>query len=97
MPACPHCSSTDHQVKAGLNPSGSQRFLCHGCHKKYTPSPVASGYPDALRKEVVLMCFEGQSFRSIARKKGISTQTVVNWINHYITSTSRAIYKFPKK
>ena len=97
MSTCPHCLSNEHQVKAGMNPSGSQRFLCWKCQKKYTPNPSLKGYPEPIKKEVVLMCFEGQSFRAIARKKNLSAQTVVNWINYYMTHTSRAIYKHPKR
>jgi transposase-like protein len=96
MSTCPHCLSVEHQFKAGMNPSGSQRFLCGECKKKYTPSPALKGYAEPLKKEVVLMCFEGRSFRSIAREKGLSAQTVVNWINDYMAHNTRAIYKHPK-
>jgi len=43
------------------------------------------------------MCLEGQSFRHVAHKLGVNPQTVVNWINKYIASTSRAIYGLRKK
>jgi transposase-like protein len=43
------------------------------------------------------MCLEGLSFRSVARRMGVNPQTVVNWINEYAATTSRAIYGLPKK
>jgi transposase-like protein len=96
MSTCPSCSATVQQVKAGKNPSGSQRFLCKFCGRKYTPEPFVNGYPSELKHQVVLMCLEGQSFREIGRKMNISTQTVVNWINAYIAQSARAIYRLPK-
>jgi transposase-like protein len=96
MSSCPHCSETVQQVKAGKNPSGSQRFLCRICGRKYTPEPFVNGYSNELKHQVVLMCLEGQSFRAIGRKLHISTQTVVNWINAYIAKSARAIYRLPK-
>jgi transposase-like protein len=97
MPTCPHCQATEKQVKAGKNPSGSQRFLCKRCGKKYTPAPNLNGYPDEIRKRVVLMALEGKSFRAIARSMDINAQTVVNWINSYVTHSARPIYKLPRK
>jgi len=96
MTTCPYCHTTERQVKAGNNPSGSQRHRCMTCGRKYTPEPNPNGYPEALRKQVVLMCFDGQSFRSIARKLEINPQTVVNWVNDYVARSSRAIYHLPK-
>ena len=94
---CPYCQATDQQVRAGNNPSGSQRFLCKVCGKKPTPSPTPIGYPEETRKQVILICMQGQSFRSVARKMSVNPQTVVNWINAYVAATSRVIYGFPKK
>jgi transposase-like protein len=94
---CPYCKATGGQVRAGKNPSGSQRILCRVCGRKYTPSPTPSGYPEETKRQVILMCLEGQSFRSIARKMGVNPQTVVNWIDKYVATTSRAIYGLRKK
>jgi transposase-like protein len=96
MPDCPYCSANNHQVKAGKNPSGSQRILCKVCGRKYTPGPFPNGYSSEFKHRAVLMCLEGQSFRAISRKLKISTQTVVNWINAYVARSARAIYRLPK-
>ncbi len=97
MTICPNCFDENHQIKAGKNRSGSQRIFCKLCGEKYTHLPNVNGYPEGLRKEALLMCLDGQTFRSIARKLGINHQTVVNWINAYVTQSARAIYRRPKK
>jgi len=83
-------------VRAGRNPSGSQRCVCKACGRRYTCDPRPNGYPQELRRHAVRMCLEGQSFRAVARQLRVCPQTVVNWINTYIHSTSRAIYRLPK-
>ena len=96
MPQCPNCQETADQIKAGKNPSGSQRFLCKSCKRKYTPEPNLNGYSSDLQKQAILMCFDGQTFRSIARKLGVNHQTVANWIDAYVAQSARAVYKHPK-
>ena len=94
---CPYCHNVEKQVKAGRNLSGSQRFLCTTCRKKYTAEPKLNGYPDGMKKEIVLLALQGNSFRAIGRKMGINPQTVVNWINAYVAHSSRGIYKLSRK
>ena len=96
MPQCPSCHARVGQLKAGRNHSGSQRYLCGACGKSYTPEPYRNGYPDELRKKVISMCLEGQTFRAIARKVGVNHQTVANWVNDYVVRNARAIYKRPQ-
>ena len=95
-PRCPACQSTANQRKAGKNRSGSQRYLCKACGENYTPAPYPNGYPEPIRKKVILMCLDGQTFRSVARKMGVNHQTVANWVNYYVLRSARAIYKKPK-
>jgi transposase-like protein len=97
MSQCPACQAApENQVKAGKNRSGSQRCLCKVCGENYTPAPRPNGYPEELRKQVILLCLDGQTFRSIGRKLGVNHQTVANWVNAYVTQSARAIYKKPK-
>jgi transposase-like protein len=84
------------QIKVGKNRSGSQRYGCKICGEKYTPAPNLNGYPEDLHKQAILLCLDGQTFRSIARKLGVNHQTVVNWINEYVALSARAIYNRPK-
>jgi len=80
MKTCPYCQSTEKQVKAGHNPSGSQRYLCNNCDRTYTPKPKQRGYPSNVRDHAILLYHEGHSFRAIARKLGVGTQSVINWV-----------------
>src|SRR3990172_3833241 len=80
MNHCPHCQRSEQQVKVGHNPSGSQRYLCKMCRRKYTPKPNESGFPDALRRQALEMYGDGNNFRRIGRLLGISRQTVANWV-----------------
>lgn len=81
MSTCPHCQRTDQQVKVGRNASGSQRYLCRVCHRKYTPEPKAHGYSEEMRRQALQMYVDGMGFRRIARTLGVAHRTVINWVN----------------
>lgn len=83
MITCPHCCQTTRQVKVGLTPSGSQRYLCHQCQRKYTPIPKDAGYPERLRHQALQLYVDGMNLRRIARHLGIVHQTVANWVKAY--------------
>jgi transposase-like protein len=80
MITCPHCHQTTLQVKVGRTPSGSQRYLCRYCHRKYTPDPKDPGYPESLRRQALQLYVDGMNLRRIARQLGIVHQTVANWV-----------------
>ena len=86
MSQCPHCQRTDQQVKIGHNPSGSQRYLCKVCRRKYTPHPNDIGYPDEVRHRALALYVDGLNFRRIGRILGISHQTVANWVKAHADS-----------
>ncbi len=81
MNQCPYCQETRQQVKAGLNDSGSQRWRCKVCGRRYTPEPKPQGYPDAVREQAVQMAVDGVNFRRIARHLKVNHQSVINWVN----------------
>lgn len=81
MKRCPYCQSTERQVKAGRNGSGSQRYKCQVCQRKYTPEPKPIGYPDDVRRQAVQMYVDGMNFRRIARTLGVAHRSVINWVN----------------
>lgn len=83
MITCPHCQRTDQQVKVGHTASGSQRYLCKVCQRKYTPEPKPQGYPEAIRRQAIQMYVDGGNFRRIGRVLGITHRTVMNWVNAY--------------
>lgn len=86
MVTCPHCQSDKRQVKVGRNPSGSQRYLCRWCGRKYTPQRKPQGYGEAMRREAVRMYVDGVNFRRIGRTLGVAHRSVINWVNAYAAS-----------
>lgn len=77
---CPHCAQTDGQVKIGHNSSGSQRYLCKTCRRKYTPDPTPPGYNESVRRQALQLYVDGSNLRRIGRILGVTHQTVSNWI-----------------
>lgn len=86
MSTCPHCQVEEQQVKVGCNPSGSQRYRCNVCNRKYTPEPNEAGYPQEVRDQAVRMYVDGLNFRRIARTLQVNHQSVINWVNAHVAS-----------
>jgi transposase-like protein len=86
MITCPHCQRSDGQVKAGLTHAGSQRYLCKGCQRKYTPEPKPLGYEQDVRQQAIRMYLDGNNQRRIARQLGISQGSVSNWARYFADS-----------
>jgi transposase-like protein len=84
MISCPHCQQTENQVKVGFNASGSQRYKCHNCNRKYTPNPKENGYPQEIRLQAVQMYVDGMNYRRIGRTLGVNHQSVINWVNAHV-------------
>ena len=80
---CPHCQRADRQLKVGRNTSGSQRYLCVFCQRKYTPQPKPQGYDAAIRHQAIQLYVDGMNLRRIARHLGVVHQTVANWVAAY--------------
>ena len=85
---CPHCQRTTRQLKVGQNPSGSRRYLCAHCQRKYTPQPRPQGYDDTVRRQALRFYVDGMSLRRIARHLGVVHQTVANWVAAYAATLS---------
>ena len=86
MIRCPHCQGSEDQVKIGTNASGSQRYLCKVCQRKYTPVPSEGGYSELIRREALKLYIDGMNFRRIARTLQVSRQSVANWVKAYAQS-----------
>ncbi|MBS4060902.1 MAG: IS1 family transposase, partial [Bacteroidetes bacterium] len=67
MNECPYCQSNTRQNKAGHTQSGSQRYRCMHCQRKYTPEPKLHGYPKSMHQQAVAMYVDGLNLRRIAR------------------------------
>ena len=81
--SCPYCKQTAHQIKAGRNPSGSQRYKCKACQRHYTLQPNTQGYPVEVRRQAVRLYVDGMNLRRIARQLGVNHQSVANWVKAY--------------
>lgn len=86
MNQCPHCLSSENQVKNGKTAAGSQLYKCKHCGRKYTPSPQPIGYDLATREQAIRLALDGNSQRQAARHVGVSHGTVANWIKAYVDS-----------
>jgi transposase-like protein len=86
MNRCPYCQADASQVKAGLNKSGSPRYQCQKCGRRYTPAPKTHGYSVAVRQQAIQNYVDGMNLRRIGRMLGIDHHTVINWINAYTAS-----------
>jgi transposase-like protein len=80
---CPRCKAEEGQIKAGYNRSGSQRYGCKVCGRKYTPEPKPHGYPERVRLQAVRLYVDGMNLRRIARTLGVNHQSVANWVKVY--------------
>jgi len=67
-----------------MNRSGSQRYQCKECRRRYTPDPKENGYSESFRLRAIKMYVDGNNLRRIARHLGISPQSVSNWMNAYV-------------
>ncbi|MCP4358786.1 MAG: IS1 family transposase [Chloroflexi bacterium] len=83
MSQCPYCQQQKKQIKDGFTPSGSQRYRCKGCGRRYTPTPKEHGYDDEVRLQALTLYLEGLSLRTISRILNVNHQSVANWVNMY--------------
>lgn len=77
---CPHCQNESKQVKVGFNSSGSQRYLCQICKRKYTPDPLKIGYENCIRQQAIEMHRKGLNQRQVAKTFGVSQGSISNWV-----------------
>ena len=80
MNTCPYCQASSRQVKAGKQPSGSQRWKCQRCQRRYTPEPKEQGYPAEVRQQAVKLYVDGLNYRRIGRILGVDHKSVMNWV-----------------
>ena len=82
MDPCPHCNAIA-LVKAGRNPSGSQRYQCKVCQHYTTPTPHPHGYDETKRAQALALYLEGNGLRRIARLLKTHHQTIAHWVNQH--------------
>ena len=76
---CPECKS-NHVHKNGKK-KGKQNYICVDCQRQFLDCyQIQRGYCDELKRECLKMYVNGMGFRAIARVKGVSHVTVMNWV-----------------
>jgi transposase-like protein len=79
MEACPHCGATTLR-KHGLARNGKQRYLCRGCGRTSRPQPGTNAYSAERKAEILRAYRESASLRGLARRFGVSRQTLTAWL-----------------
>lgn len=79
---CPFCFKTSNQVKAGKNTSGTQRYKCNNCYKRYTFQPKKRVYSSQFKEQVINNYNKNNKIgiRGMARVMRINKGTVSNWL-----------------
>lgn len=77
---CPKCGSTEQQVKAGFNRSGTQRCICRICKINYTLEPKTMAYSDEIKDAAIKTYYSGVSGRGVGHLFHMSKANVYNWI-----------------
>lgn len=80
---CPHCGSAIRQVKAGLNRSRTQRYLCRICNRIYTPKRKKKNYSDLAHLAAAIMYHSGYTYADIAKVFSVSTESARLWVEKY--------------
>lgn len=90
MITCPHCQSSEKQVKSGKTKAGSQRYKCQFCRRLYTPQPKLQGYPAEVRHQAVQLYLDGMNLRRIGRHLGLDHKTVSLWLKAHAAQLQAA-------
>ena len=77
---CKRCGAEEH-VKNGLM-RGKQRYRCTACGLNFADTPPR-GMPLAMRVTAVLLSLGGLSMNRTAKLLGVSTPTVMAWIERF--------------
>jgi transposase len=77
---CKRCGSEE-QVKNGFM-KGLQRYRCKACGLNFTETPPR-GNPLHIRLTAVLLYVSGLSMNRTAKLLGVSTPTVMTWIEQF--------------
>ena len=83
---CKRCGGEEH-VKNGLM-RGKQRYRCKACGLNFTDTPPR-GMPLAMKVTAVLLYLSGLSMNRTARLLGVSTPSVMTWIEQFAKTYAR--------
>ncbi len=79
-PRCKRCGGEEN-VKNGFM-RGKQRYRCKGCGLNFTDTPPR-GMPLRVKVAAVLLYLSGLSMNRTAKLLGVSTPTVLAWIERF--------------
>lgn len=74
---CPRCRESSRIRRNGRSASGIQRYRCQGCLKTFQIHFYYAGSSPNMQKTIIEMTDKGSEHRDIARKLGISIETVL--------------------
>jgi transposase len=83
---CKRCGSEE-QIKNGFM-RGKQRYRCRACGLNFTDTPPR-GMPLALKVTAVLLYVSGLSMNRTAKLLGVSTPSVMTWIERFAKDHAR--------
>ena len=83
---CKRCGSEE-QIKNGFM-RGKQRYRCRACGRNFTDTPPR-GMPLALKVTAVLLYVSGLSMNRTAKLLGVSTPSVMTWIERFAKDHAR--------
>ena len=83
---CKRCGSEEY-IKNGLM-RGKQRYRCRACGLNFTATPPR-GMPLQLKVITVLLYVSGLSMNRTARLLGVSTPSVMTWIEQFAKDHAR--------
>ena len=75
--ACKRCGGEEHSKNGFMR--GKQRYRCKACGLNFTDTPPR-GMPLAMKVTAVLLYVSGLSMNRTAKLLGVSTPTVMAWI-----------------
>jgi len=78
--SCPQCGSTQNQINAGKNRSGTQRCKCKTCNKFYTLEPKIRAISEEKRELAIRTYYSGVSARGVGKIFDMNKSNVTRWI-----------------
>ena len=83
---CERCGGEEH-VKNGFM-KGLQRYRCKACELNFTDTPPR-GLPPRVKVTAVLLYLSGLSMNRTAKLLGVSTPSVMAWIEQFATTLAQ--------
>lgn len=86
---CPQCGAKKRQHKQGFNRSGTQRYRCMECGKKYTPEAKRNEYSEEIKMQAMKIYYSGVSGRGVGKIFGMSKANIYNWLKKTTESVDK--------